>query len=280
MGLRPAHDNANRTDRQHPPFAEAHAYPIHGLKTLRPDGVTIPFADGHTRQLPLLGAGPFRYQAYAGDYLTAAKKIARRPLKQAVISASALSLLYPPSPIADYPQEAFIADLVNEAEKDIRRCLDAGAEVVQIDFTEGRLSIKLDPSKGVLNAFVDLNNRVLARFSPAERKKIGVHTCPGGDRDSTHSADVAYAELLPSLFKLDVGRFYIQLASEKDPASVLAVIKKHAKPEQMIFVGVTDPARPTTAASRRSVTTRRRRGRPRSPRSARASRATSWHRGR
>jgi hypothetical protein len=42
-----------------PSFA---TYPIHGLDTLAPDGVTIPFADGHTRQLPRLTAGPFRYQ--------------------------------------------------------------------------------------------------------------------------------------------------------------------------------------------------------------------------
>ena len=32
-----------------PSFA---TYPIHGLASLRPDGVVIPFADGHTRQLP------------------------------------------------------------------------------------------------------------------------------------------------------------------------------------------------------------------------------------
>ena len=28
-----------------------------------------------------------------------------------------------------------------------------------------------------------------------ERRRLGVHTCPGGDCDSTHSADVDYAEL-------------------------------------------------------------------------------------
>src|SRR5713226_8746112 len=36
------------------------SYPIHGLATLKDDGVTIPFADGHVRQLPRLTAGPFR----------------------------------------------------------------------------------------------------------------------------------------------------------------------------------------------------------------------------
>ena len=34
-------------------------YPVHGLPNLQPDGVTIPFADGHTRQLPRLSAGHF-----------------------------------------------------------------------------------------------------------------------------------------------------------------------------------------------------------------------------
>jgi 5-methyltetrahydropteroyltriglutamate--homocysteine methyltransferase len=43
-----------------PSFA---TYPIHGLGTLAPDGVVIPFADGHTRWLPRLTGGPFRYQA-------------------------------------------------------------------------------------------------------------------------------------------------------------------------------------------------------------------------
>ena len=216
-------------------------YPIHGLETLVPDGVTIPFADGHVRQLPRLTAGPFRYRTYADTYLDEAKKHARVPIKQAVISASALSLLYPPDGIAGYPREAFLDDLVREAERDIRRCLTQGAHAVQIDFTEGRLAVKLDPTKQLLGAFVGLNNRVLERFNSAERKRIGVHTCPGGDKDSTHSADVDYGQLLPSLFQLKVGNFYVQLASEQDRGRVLGIIKEHAKPDQRIFVGVIDP---------------------------------------
>jgi hypothetical protein len=42
----------------------------------------------------------------------------------------------------------------------------------------------------MLSHFVGLNNRVIDRFSTQERKDIGIHTCPGGDCDSTHSADV------------------------------------------------------------------------------------------
>ena len=224
-------------EQRKPSFA---TYPIHGSKNLAPGGVTIPFADGHTRQLPVLTSGPFRYAAYAADDLERAKKYARVPLKAAVISASALSLLYPAPAIAGYPREAFVEDLVGEAETDIRRCL-AAAPSVQIDFTEGRLCIKLDPSKKLLESFVDLNNRVLAPFTESERARLGVHTCPGGDRDSTHSADVDYAELLPALFRLRVGNFFVQLASESDRPRVLRILGAHAGPGRRIFVGVTDP---------------------------------------
>jgi len=225
-------------EQSKPSFA---TYPIHGLENLAPDGVTIRFADGHTRQLPKLNAGPFRYKTYADSYLGVAQKHAHVPVKQAVISASALSLLYPQNGIAGYSQDAFLADLLRENETDIRRCLQKGAYNVQIDFTEGRLAVKLDPTKQLLNSFIALNNRVLDRFSAEERKRIGVHTCPGGDQDSTHSADVDYAELLPSLFELKAGNFYIQLASESDRAHALRIIKEHLKAGQRVFVGVTDP---------------------------------------
>jgi methionine synthase II (cobalamin-independent) len=225
-----------------PSFA---TYPLAGLTNLAPEGVVIPFADGHTRQLPRLTTGPFKYAVHAVNYLKRAQQYAHRPLKQAVISASALSLLYPAAGIPGYSREAFVNDLVDEAERDIRECLEAGAVCVQIDFTEGRLALKLDPSAGLLQAFVSLNNRVLERFTAAERRKIGVHTCPGGDHDSTHSADVSYVGLLPLLFQLKAGRFYIQLASEPDRKRVLTEIRRHLQPDQFVFVGVTDPINPT-----------------------------------
>lgn len=224
-----------------PSFA---TYPIHGLTNLAPDGVSIPFADGHVRQLPRLVSGPFRYKTQAASYLEAAKRYTQTPLKQAVISASALSLLYPQKGIEGYSRERFLDDLVREAEADIRTCLEQGAYKVQIDFTEGRLSVKLDPSRGLLRQFISLNNRVLSRFSPEERRRIGVHTCPGGDLDSTHSADVDYAGLLPDLFTLEAGNFYIQLASEKDRRRVLRLIREYAWPDHKIFVGVIDPVNP------------------------------------
>jgi 5-methyltetrahydropteroyltriglutamate--homocysteine methyltransferase len=196
------------------------------------------------RQLPRLVSGPFRYQTHARSYLEAARQHTRKPLKQAVISASLLSVLYPPEGLEGYSRAEFLDDLVREAEADVRGCLDAGAYNVQIDFTEGRLSVKLDPSRQLLQQFLDLNNQVLGRFTPEERRRIGIHTCPGGDQDATHSADVDYADLLPGLFTLKAGNFYLQLAGEKDRPRVLRMIKEHARGDQKIFVGVIDPINP------------------------------------
>ena len=219
-------------------------YPLDGVTNLAPDGVVIPFADGHTRQLPVITAGPFRFGTYASSYLEEARKRAHVPVKQAVIAASILSLLYPQDGIEGYPRGAFLNDLVGECEKDIRRALGAGAHSVQIDFTEGRLACKLDPSGGLLRDFVALNNQVLDRFSDEERTRIGVHTCPGGDQDSTHSADVDYAQLLPDLFRLNVGNVYVEMAAEQDRGRVLDIIAEHLGPKKRIFVGVTDPIDP------------------------------------
>jgi len=224
-------------EQSKPSFA---TYPISGLQNLSPGGVVIPFADGHTRQLPTITSGPFHYKTYADSYLIKAKQYTNLPVKQAVIAVSAVSLLYPPEGIDGYSHEQFINDLLNEAEADIRRCLNGGAYNVQIDFTEARLALKLDPSRGLLKSFIDLNNKVLSRFTEEERKKIGVHSCPGGDHDSTHSADINYSDLLPSLFELNAGNFYLEYAGEKDKRLVLASIKENMRPSQRVFIGVTN----------------------------------------
>jgi len=224
-----------------PSFA---TYPVSGIKNLSPNGIVIPFADGHTRQLPTITSGPFHYTTYADVYLKKAKQLTTLPVKQAVIAVSAISLLYPQNGIEGYSHEQFINDLLNEAEADIRRCLNSGAYNVQIDFTEGRLALKLDPSKGLLKSFIDLNNKVLARFSDEERKRIGVHSCPGGDHDSTHSADISYADLLPLLFELNAGNFYLEYAGEKNKQGVLQSIKENLRPDQTVFIGVTDVLNP------------------------------------
>jgi len=232
------------TDGEQRKYHNFLTYPVHGLPNMNPDGFQIPFAAGHIRRMPRLTHGPFRYRRYADEFLRYAQRHTRVPLKQAVISPSALSLMYPPDGISGYSREQFIRDLLNEHEIEVRRCVLAGAAAVQIDFTEGRLAMKVDPSGHLLNSFILLNNMALERFSPEDRRRIGVHTCPGGDRDSTHSAEIDYEQLLPSLFELKVGRFYIALAGEPDRAHVLRTIRQHMKPDQMIFVGVVAPIDP------------------------------------
>jgi 5-methyltetrahydropteroyltriglutamate--homocysteine methyltransferase len=224
-----------------PSFA---TYSIDGLKNVAPNGIPILFSDGHIRNFPRLTGGPFRYRTPADVYLERAQRYAHAPVKQAIISPSALSLLYPQSGIGGYSRQDYLDDLLNEQEGEIRRCLQKGAHAVQIDFTEGRLSVKLDPTRRLLESFIDLNSLLIERFSADERKRIGVHSCPGGDRSSTHSADIDYAELLPSLFRLPAGNFYLQLASEPDRKRALKTIRDHSKDGQRIFVGVINPNDP------------------------------------
>ena len=232
------------TDGEQRKYHNFWTYSVHGLANTADDGFKIPFAAGHTRRMPRLTAGPFRYKRYADSYLEVAKRYTHRPLKQAVISPSALSLMYPAEGIPGYSREQFIDDLLLEHTTEIRRCFQKGACKVQIDFTEGRLAMKIDPSGQLLHSFVDLNNLGLSQFAPDEQQRIGVHTCPGSDLDSTHSADVDYAELLPSLFQLKVGNLYIALAGETDRVRVLKIIRQYLKPHQRIFVGVVAPIAP------------------------------------
>jgi 5-methyltetrahydropteroyltriglutamate--homocysteine methyltransferase len=232
------------TDGEQRKYQNFWTYSVHGLPNTAPDGFKIPFSAGHTRRMPRLTSGPFRYQRHADAYLDMAMRYAHVPMKQAVISPSALSLMYPAEAIPGYSREEFIQDLLNEHEIEIRNCLRKGAQKVQIDFTEGRLAVKIDPTGDLLHRFIDLNNLALSRFSAPERQLIGVHTCAGSDRDSTHSADVDYAELLPSLFELRAGSFYIALAGEKDRVGLLKIIRKFMKPDQRIFIGVVSPIDP------------------------------------
>lgn len=218
-------------------------YCVHGSPNFAPDGFRLQFVD-HYRQWPRLTRGPFKYLHRAERYLSDAMRLATRPLKQAVISPSALSLFYPVDPIPDYSRDEFLSDLLEQHASEVRECLALGAHTVQVDFTEGRLAYKLDPSGALLNSFVQLNNLALAQFTDEEVARIGVHTCPGGDCDSTHSADVDYVELLPSLFELRARSFFIALAREADRPKVLGMIRDHLKPNQHAYVGVIDPLNP------------------------------------
>ncbi len=213
------------------------------------------FSDGHYRQLPTLVGGPFRYKTYAADTLARSIAFATKPIKQAVIAPSMLALLYPlDEELPGYTREQFEEDLVSECEKDIRGAFEGGAACVSIDFTEGRLALREDSrnpwtGRGMLPHFIALINRVLDRFSADERINIGVHTCPGGDRDSVHSADVPYDALLPSLFDLNAGFFLMQNKSERDRETVYKLVGEHSREDangvaQIVHVGVINPQNP------------------------------------
>ena len=213
------------------------------------------FDDGHHRQLPRLTGGPFKYQTYASEFVEKNRKIASGPVKQAVISPSMMMLLYPlEGEIEGYSREQFLDDVIDECEKDIRQCFDAGAVRVSVDFTEGRLANKNDarnPWTGadMLQGFIDLNNRLFARFSAEERKNIGIHTCPGGDTDSVHSKEVPYEKLLDHMFEMNAGYFLIQCSSEDDKEKVYKLCGENSRADadgvaQVCFMGVINPLDP------------------------------------
>ena len=213
------------------------------------------FDDGHHRQLPRLTGGPFRYKTFASEFVEQNIAIANHPVKQAVIAPSMLMLLYPlEGEVPGYTRDQFLADLCDECEKDIRQCFDAGAVRVSIDFTEGRLANKNDArnpwtGKSMLQEFIDLNNRVIDRFSADERRNIGIHTCPGGDCDSVHSKEVPYELLLEHMFDLDVGYFLIQCSSESDREHVYRLCGQYSREDadgvpQVCFMGVINPLDP------------------------------------
>jgi methionine synthase II (cobalamin-independent) len=230
-------------------------------KNLAPGGQYFAiFADGHNRQLPKVTGGPFHYNFFAGELVKKAKKMTDKPLHQAVIAPSMMYLLYQlDGDVPGYPRKQFEDDIVNECEKDIRSCFDAGAARVVMDFTEGRLAPRNDPrnpwtTRNLLPHFIELDNRVFDRFSADERKNIGVHVCPGGDVDSVHSADVPYEDLLKQLFKLNAGYFQLQMASERDRESAYKLVGKYLRDDangvpQMAYIGVivTQSPRPESA---------------------------------
>jgi 5-methyltetrahydropteroyltriglutamate--homocysteine methyltransferase len=90
------------TDGEQRKYHNFWTYCVQGLPNTAPDGFEIPFDAGHSRRMLRLTSGPFRCRRYADSYLEVAKRYTDRPLKQAVISPSALSLMYLDD-LADYP---------------------------------------------------------------------------------------------------------------------------------------------------------------------------------
>src|SRR5262249_31148306 len=90
------------TDGEQRKYHNFCTYSVQGLPNPAPAAFPIPFSPGHVRRMPRLTAGPFRYRRRADSYLDVALRYAHRPVKQAVISPSALSLMYPPDEIPGY----------------------------------------------------------------------------------------------------------------------------------------------------------------------------------
>lgn len=231
------------------------SYPL-GTEDVEEGPVFAVFADGHHRVIPSLARAPFAFRSWAADDVAAARELTDLPLKQAVISPSMLSLTVPAEGLAGYAREEFLDDVVAGCAEDIRRCFAAGASRVTIDFTEGRLALRRDvraPWAGpeALGGFIELINRVLDLLPDAERAAVGVHTCPGNDNDSAHSADVDYAALIPELFQIEAGYFLVQAASEGDPDRVARLVGRQLRHRSRtsaaaprVLLGVTSPVNP------------------------------------
>ena len=84
------------------------------------------------------------------------------------------------------------------------------------------------------------------RLAAESRRRVSIL---GGDQDTYHSFEIDYLEVLPSLFDLHVGNFYLQLASEPDHERVLTCIRKFIQPWHRVFVGVIDPINPVVESA-------------------------------
>ncbi len=66
------------TDGEQKKYHNFWTYCVHGLPNTAPEGFKIPFAAGHTRRMPQLTSGPFRYKRYADSFLDVALRLRAR----------------------------------------------------------------------------------------------------------------------------------------------------------------------------------------------------------
>ena len=157
-----------------------------------------------TASCPSSSRGPFRYKSFASDSLRKSITLRHQADEagghRAVDDGAALSRSTTRSTATRARTSS--SDLVRRVRQGHPRAFApgpltsrstsprAGSRPATTRATRG-------PAGNLLPHFIELNNRVLAEFSADERANIGVHTCPGGDRDSVHCADVDYNDLLP-----------------------------------------------------------------------------------
>ena len=197
---------------------------MQGLPNTAPDGFRIPFAAGHVRRMPRLTA---RAVPIPSGTPTAFIDVARRYATRAAQAGGHFALGAEPHVSRGGNRRAIRATnsstiCSREHETEVRRCLAKGAHTVQVDFTEGRLAMKIDPSGHLLQQLHrPQQSRAVALLRRRSASASAFIPAPAGICDSTHSADVDYAELLPSLFELKAGNFYVAFAGEPDRARVL-----------------------------------------------------------
>ena len=155
-------------EQRKPSFA---TYPVAGLANIAPGGVTIPFEDGHTRQLPLLTEGPFRYATPAWSYLDGARDQTTR----AAQAGGHLGLGAEPA-VPGRRARWLLARRVRRGPRRRRRPTRSAASwpgAPPRRSTSPRRGCRSSsiPSGGLLDAFVDLNNLVLARLTDEERSQ-------------------------------------------------------------------------------------------------------------
>lgn len=226
------------TDGEYGKYPDFITYPLRGQSWRKTAGFGLTLDDINHCQLPELTKGPFHYTNFSHNFLIATRQHTSVPIKHAVISPSTLSLLYPARPLADYSRDDFVEDLLSEHISEIRQYLHEQAYKVQIDFCDGPLALRLDPSGQLLNSFVLFLNMAMDCFSDEEQRRLGIYI-------GTHQADaIDIAELIPVVLELPAKSFYIATANRTDKRELLSIIRANIKPDQRIFIGVIDPASP------------------------------------
>ncbi|MEU5241970.1 hypothetical protein ACH4UR_26405 [Streptomyces lydicus] len=165
-------------------------------------------------------------------------------MKQAVVAPSMMSLLYPPSGIAGYAREVFVQDVSDEAEKDIRSgwtpAHTRSSWTSKTPAPSSSWTPAAESLRGSSTSTTSSCNASPRRSGPGSAC-TAARALPQG---STHSLDVDYGDLLPQLFRLQAGTFYLSLASEPDPEGALKMTADQLRPGIRVFVGVTDPCDP------------------------------------
>ena len=217
--------------RAHEPRAGRRHDPVRG----RPHPAA---AAAHERPVPLRHAGVVLPRRRA-------RRARPRPLKQAVISASALSLLYPGDGLEGYSRDTFVEDLVDQAADELRGMRRPRRHRRRSTSPRRACRSSSIPSGGLLDAFVDLNNQVLARLTDEERAQGRRPHLPRRrprlDAQRRHRLRGAAARRCSG--STSTG------SSSSSPARptgerVLGILGEQATGDRRIFVGVIDPLDP------------------------------------